>query len=123
MRIGEKIYISHFQEENDENVKIYKEPIELKLGLNDLTIIETADNNPLNPQGNNEKKKWTGMANLRRYKDFFHVGDKLYLNGAKPTGETAFGDKANARIVSVVNPNLKIYFKIESIEPIEDEDE
>ena len=115
MKIGEKIHIAQADSIDEDDVKHYKEPIELTIKLNDLTIMETTNNNSLLHYDNSNKRKWTGMANLKRYSNVFHVGDKLYLNGAKPTGEEVFGDNANAQITSVINPNLKLYFKIESL--------
>lgn len=115
MKIGDSIYLAQLDRIDEDDVKHYKEPIELKLKLNELTIMEVSNTNPLTHYDNANKRKWTGMANLKRYSDVFHVGDKLYLNGVEPTGEEAYGDNANAQIVSVINPNLKIQFKIEGL--------
>ena len=49
----------------------------------------------------------------RKFNDVFHEGDKVYLDGATPKNEKAYGSKANYLIDSVRNQNRKIciYFQ------------
>ncbi len=63
--------------------------------------------------GEKVTKTYKTYLDKRKFNDVFHEGDKVYLDGATPKNEKAYGSKANYLIDSVRNQNRKIciYFQ------------
>lgn len=123
MRVGDSVWFAkRISGENAETAE-YAEPIEIKTKFNYLTVQPFVEKNYIQilPQGETETDKWKGIAMARNFKDFFHKGDVMWIDGESPYSEKnapleemyGYGATANAVIKSAPPVNITINITLE----------
>ncbi|MCM1437786.1 MAG: hypothetical protein NC131_01050 [Roseburia sp.] len=123
MRIGDSVWFSkRISKENAENAE-YDKPVEIKTKFNYLTIQPATAKGYIAIVEYGEKLSdiWSGVANGKRFKDYFHKGDVMWVDGESPYNEQNaplekeydYGCTANAVIKDVAIGNIVITLTLE----------
>jgi len=113
MRLGERIYYC----KKKDGVEEYEAPIPITLRFNDFTLMATRGFSDIEIYGTEITNYYTAYAKLSKWgNNLFREGDKFYVDYAKPSvDEENYGDKANARIDSIIYDNLFIKIMIKKL--------
>lgn len=123
MRVGDSVWFAkRISGENAEAVE-YEKPIEIKTKFNCLTIQPAIAKGyiAVEEYGETLSDTWVGVANGRQFKDFFHKGDVMWVDGESPLSEHnalleeeyGYGVTANAVIKNAVPVNITISLTLE----------
>ena len=123
MRVGDSVwYAKRISGENAE-VAEYAEPIEIKTRFMYLTIQPAVAKGyiAIVEYGEKLSDTWNGIANGKHFKDFFHKGDVMWVDGESPYSEHnakleetyGYGCTANAEIKNAVPVNFTISLTLE----------
>lgn len=87
----------------------YEEPKEIILRPRYFSLMPTTGYSEIVVYGRDISRKYTALALLSVWGDTFKEGDKLYIDGAKPSAEEEEpGERANAEINDVRYDNYYI---------------
>lgn len=108
MEFGKSVYVCKKITKDGGYVE-YSKPIEIILRPMHLSIMPAYKGElGVLPYGVDKDAKWIGIA-YNQFSNFFHEGDLIYLEGAKPSDdEEEYGKKANGIIVAVRPYNLTL---------------
>lgn len=113
MKFGERIWHAKAIIVDNEIVD-YEIPYAITLRPMYLSIMPSGGDFTIQEYGRDDSSKWTGIAYSSFFKNVFHEGDLLYLDGATPNGEIEFGNNANAVIKDVREYNQTFRLNIKS---------
>ena len=116
MKVGEKIWHAVRTSFENEEIPSYGTPTQIVTGFNKLSVMPATSRGYLELMKYGEKASdvWTVIANAQIYKDTFHEGDVMWVDGEKPIAsvEVAYGNGASANAViknvSTVNRTINI---------------
>lgn len=123
MRVGDSVWFAkRISGENAETAE-YAEPIEIKTRFMYLTIQPTVAKGyiAIVEYGEKLSDTWNGIVNGKHFKDFFHKGDVMWVDGESPHSENnakleetyGYGATANAVIKNAVPVNITISLTLE----------
>lgn len=103
MEFGKVIYYCKAIRDDDGILTGYEEPIEIRLRPRYFSLMPTSGYSEIVVYGKNIAITYTALALLSTWgEETFKVGDKFYVDGAKPSAEEEEpGDNANAEIDNV----------------------
>lgn len=111
MEFGDSIY---FCKRKKGKVEKYEAPVEIVLKRFHFSLMTTKGLMNTLIYGPDVDNIYIALAPIKEWgRDYFHEGDKFYLDYAKPTPEEENGEKANAKIKSVKFQNMFIRLVIE----------
>lgn len=123
MKVGESVWFAKRISKENAEIAVYAEPVEIKTKFHYLTIQPVVSNGYIQilAQGETETDKWNGVAMARHFKDFFHKGDVMWVDGESPYSEQnaklekeyGYGATANAVIKNAVPVNITISLTLE----------
>lgn len=123
MRVGNSVWFAKRISGENAEVAEYAEPIEIKTKFNYLTIQPAIAKGyiAIVEYGEKLSDTWNGVANGRQFKDFFHKGDVMWVDGESPLSEQnakleeeyGYGATANAVIKNAVPVNITISLTLE----------
>lgn len=111
MEFGESIY---FCKRKKGKVEKYEAPEEIVLRRFHFSLMTTKGLMNTLKYGKDVDNTYIALAPIKEWgRDYFHEGDKFYLDYAKPSSEEENGETANAKIKSVKFQNMFIRLVIE----------
>lgn len=115
MKIGSSVY--YCKAIYEDNILIgYEEPVEIITRPRFFTIMPTSGYSEIVVYGRDIVRKYTAIALLSAWGDTFKEGDKLYIDGAKPSAEEDEpGERANAEIKDVRYDNYYIKMIVDKL--------
>jgi len=119
MRFGEDIYFC----KKEKGVDTFSAPEKITLQPNHFSLQPSKSTTDIMVYGKDIDKIFIALAPIDVWgANKFKVGDRFYLDYAKPTDDEEYGEKANAEIISVNYQNLFINIKIRKIVINQEED-
>lgn len=117
MRFGSSIYHCKAIYDDDHILTGYEEPEEIILRPRYFSLMPTSGYSEIVVYGRDIVRKYTALALLSAWgENHFKEGDKLYIDGAKPSAEEDEpGEKANAEIKDVRYDNYYIKMIIDKL--------
>ena len=128
MRVGDSVWFAKRISGENAEVAEYAEPIEIKTRFMYLTIQPAVTKGyiAIVEYGEKLSDTWNGVANGKYFKDFFHKGDVMWVDGESPWSEKnapienmspddggGYGSTANAVIKNVAPVNFTISLTLE----------
>ena len=111
MKFGDSVY---YCKKKKGKVEKYETPVEIILRRNHFNIMTSKGLLDTLTFGKDIERTYIALAPIKEWgRDYFHEGDKFYLDYAKPSLDEENGEKANAEIKSVRFQNLFIRLVIE----------
>ena len=108
MKYGESIYLVK-KKNIDGGIVEYEKPIEIVLKPFHLSIMPrdvVRGNYSVQEFGMQINYDWVGVAYKNHFKNMFHEGDLLYVDGLVPSNNSENYEDANAIITNVLDNNL-----------------
>lgn len=123
MRVGDSVWFAKRISGENAEVAEYAGPIEIKTRFMYLTIQPAVAKGyiAIVEYGEKLSDTWNGIANGKHFKDFFHKGDVMWVDGESPFSEQnkpleeeyGYGATANAVIKNVAPVNFTISLTLE----------
>ena len=106
MKFGDSIY---FCKRKKGKVEKYEAPVEIILKRAHFSLMTTKGLMDTLIYGKDVDNTYIALAPIKKWgRDYFHEGDKFYLDYAKPSLDEENGETANAEIKSVRFQNMFI---------------
>lgn len=112
MKLGDTIY---YCKKVKGKVEEYEAPIPITLRFNYFTLMPASEYNDVAVYGEDIVSRYRAMANFSIWGLKFDVGDKFYIDYAKPDNNEEYGKTANAEITAVLYQNLFVRLEIKKL--------
>lgn len=116
MKYGEQFYLVR-KKTIDNGIVEYEEPMAITLRPFHISIMPrdvVRGNYSVQEFGMQVNYDWVGVAYKSHFKNMFHEGDLLYLDGLVPPNNSENYEDANAIITNVLDNNLTYRILIKS---------
>jgi len=112
MKFGDTIY---YCKKKKEEIEEYEKPKAITLKMNFFSLMPASEYTDVMIYGEDINTRYRAYANFRIWGRTFDIGDKFYIDYAKPIENEEYGKSANAEVTAVMYDNFFVKIEIRKL--------